>query len=120
MVPSESSVPTNHLKVGDLTVMYDWLVEYTDEHTCVGGTPEANGAHEPQCGFEPLANLTGLSPVERVAVVIDATAALGTPEVIYRRLPGESTADAAVRLREEVMQMASDVVRVLRATEEDK
>lgn len=97
------------LKPGDLTVMADWLVEYAGEHTCGDGE---YGAHEPGCGYVPLINLAGMSPVERVAVTIDATAALGTPEVVYRKEPGETIAEAAARLRAEVMQMAADVLRV--------
>jgi hypothetical protein len=37
-----------------LSIQYGWLVYETGEHTCAGGTPESNGAHESSCGYEPL------------------------------------------------------------------
>lgn len=107
---------TEYLNPGDVTVVNHWLVEYTGEHNCAGGTVESSGLHEPECGYVPLVNLAGMSPVERVAVVIDHTAALGTPEVLYRVNHGESIEDATKRLRDEVMQKAADVVRVLDET----
>lgn len=42
------------LKKGDLTIMFDWIVEFVDEHTCAGGTPESSGIHEQTCGFIPI------------------------------------------------------------------
>lgn len=107
---------TDYLNPGDVTVVNHWLVGYTGEHNCAGGTIEVSYAHEPGCGYEPLVNLAGMSPVERVAVVLDSTAALGTPEVLYRVNHGESVADATKRLRDEVMQTAADIVRVLDET----
>jgi hypothetical protein len=104
-----------NLKPGDLTVMGDWLVEYAGEHTCGTGPGGHYGAHEPGCGYEPLANLEGMSPAERIAVVLDHTAALGTPEVVYRRELPETTIAAAARLRAEVMQKAEDILRVVGA-----
>jgi len=50
---------------------------------------------------------------EQVAVVLDATAALGTPEVVFRRNHGESEADAARRLRDEVLERADAVIELL-------
>lgn len=73
---------------------------------------EVDLADDPS-GFEPMWNVKGLTKTEIVAIIIDQTAALGTPEVIYRRKPGESMSDAADRLRTEVMQTASDIMRVL-------
>lgn len=37
-----------------------WLVKEVDGCTCNGGTPEANGAHEPGCGLEPELHLSTL------------------------------------------------------------
>lgn len=103
------------LNIGDQTVINDWLVEYIGECNC--DAPEANFyRHRDGCGFEPLTNLAGMDRTERVAVVLDMTAALGTPEVVYRRNHGESMADAASRLRAEVMEKARDVLRVADAS----
>ncbi len=100
------------LKPGDRTVFNDWLVEYVDECTC--DTPDQRMyGHRDGCGFEPLVNLTDMTRSERVAVVLDMTAAIGTPEVVYRRNHGESMKDAAERLKDEVMQTAHDVLRVI-------
>lgn len=52
---------------------------------------------------------------EQLAIVLDLTAALGTPEVVYRRQPGESEADAAARLRAEVLDTADHVIALLDA-----
>lgn len=73
---------------------------------------EVDLADDPS-GFEPMWSVQGLTTTEVVASIIDSTATFGTPEVIYRRKPGESIPDAADRLRAEVMQTASDVMRVL-------
>ena len=105
-----------NLKPGDLTVMGDTLVEYTGEHDCAGGDIYSNGAHEYGCGYDFMANLDGMSLAERIAVVLDPCAALGTPEVIYRRNLGESMREAGDRLRAEVMQQAEDVLRVIEAS----
>lgn len=40
-----------------ITVFNGWLAYSTGEHNCVGGTPESNGLHLPQCGLEPIAQL---------------------------------------------------------------
>lgn len=57
--------------------------------------------------YGELYEITGLSgPVERAAIVLDTTATLGTPEVIYRLSHGESVAAATARLRREVMAQA--------------
>jgi len=40
-----------------VSVFNDWLVYDTGEHNCVGGTIEASGMHEPQCGLEPIAKM---------------------------------------------------------------
>lgn len=99
------------MKSGDLTVMHDWLVEFSEGCTCDEGR---DWPHRPECGYEPLVNLKGMSLAERVAVVIDATAFLGTPEIIYRKsLPGEGPKDKWPRLRAEIMQRAQDVLRVV-------
>ncbi len=60
-----------------------------------------------------LANLEGMNRAMRVAVLLDPTAALGTPEVIYRRNHGESLQDASERLHAEVMRKAENILRVL-------
>lgn len=86
--------------IGDLHRRGDVIVE------------EVDVADDPS-GSEPVWNVKGMTVTEVVAVLIDPTAALGTPEVIYRREPGESIPDAAARLRTEVMQTAADIVRVL-------
>lgn len=99
------------LNNGDHAVINDWLVEFVGACTCDTPDPRLYG-HRAECGFEPLTNLAGMDRTERVAVLLDATAALGTPEVVYRRNHGESMADAATRLRAEVMEKARDVLRV--------
>lgn len=104
------------MKDGDQTVVNDWLVEYTDECTCGGVDQFGHEAHESGCHYEPMVNLKDMSLAERIAVVLDMTAALGTPEVVYRRNPGENTRDAGARLRDEVMQRAEDVLRVIQAS----
>lgn len=60
-----------------------------------------------------LANLEGMNRAMRVAVLLDPAAALGTPEVLYRRNFGESMQDAAERLHAEVMRKAENILRVL-------
>jgi hypothetical protein len=107
---SDTTWTPTDLQPGDRTVVGTWLVEYVGEHTCAGGTVESNGAHEPGCGYEPLINLDGMTLAEKVAVIIDPTAALATPEVVYRVNHGETAAEAAERLRAEVMETARAVL----------
>lgn len=50
---------------------------------------------------------------DKIAYLIDHTAYLGTPEVIYRRRPHESTKEASNRLNIEVLETADEIIALL-------
>lgn len=58
-------------KPGTLGIEFGWLVEYANEHTCAGGTPESGGMHELGCGMLPIVPVEGKSKREVVAWIID-------------------------------------------------
>lgn len=50
---AERSTPRYAIEAG-------WLVQVTDKHNCAGGTPEASGIHEPDCGIHPIMTIEAL------------------------------------------------------------
>ena len=67
---------------------------------------------DPDAGeWDFFLQLGDMGPVERASCIMDMTATLGTPEVVYRKaLPGEDARAKTERLRTEALQNARNAL----------